>query len=554
MKVNTSPEILSIIDSPIFYERVRQYSLIINESISNITIRDITVNESIPRIVFRLAFAKDKQGYPVFKGISSNTENLEFIIYSLLTSSIFIDNFIRLASCYTASKLIRSIPLNGDLKLLDVANRIEQEANEEINLVIGVLSEDSAKYINESLLQLSNREGKLSLSSTPAFYISQEINYLTIPSNAFDLVKEDIARINNVKTYPSISIPPGYNGYCLFTLTSNKESKLYEELVELEDKEDIDSIVYKLGTLFNQAYKNLNSNLLCTTNIDNIKSVELKYLKQELYPNSITNNEKQLVFVLSTKVHFLNFTARELSSFINREFISILFFLCPITIQDPLSNRSKWLRGVPGIIAGINPDYKSLSNKGPHSLFIDVEKGSVIPSATDTEDEVNTFYFSNTQPISGTITIRASSAPFSNNISSWNLTFNGANSEQIAYEILNSIYERRDNNELIGSLPYSNAISIVPFVLTNEEVRIVIDIFNPIEELLIGTGSSKKILTSYKKGNRSITVKSQLDYVNYARNTKEEDKPYSVGLSIKANESNLMVKANQRIKYIERRC
>lgn len=554
MKINTSPEILAIVDSPSFYERVRQYSLIINESISNVVIRDITLNESIPRIVFRLSFAKDKAGYPIFKGVSSNIENLEFIVYSLLTSSIFIDNFIRLASCYTASKLIRSIPLNGDLKLLDVANTLEKEANEEISLVIGVLSEDSTKYINESLLQLSNREGKLSLSSTPSFFISQEIDYSSIPPNAFDLVVDDIARINNVKSQSSISIPIGFNAYCLFTLTSNKENRLYEELVELEDKEDIDSIVYKLGTLFNLAYKNLNSNLLCTTNIDNTKAIELKYLKQELYPSSSTNNYKQLVFILSTKVHFLNFTARELSSSINREFISIVFFLCPSTIEDPLSNRSSWIRGVPGIVSGVSSDYKSLSNKGPHSLFIDVEKGSVIPTPADIEDEVNTFYFSNSEPINGTITIRASSAPLSNSVSSWNLTFNKANSDEVAYEILNSLYERRDNNELIGSLPMSNALSIVPFVLTNEEVRIVIDIFNPIEQLLIGTGSSKRIFTPYKKGNRSITVKSQLDYVNYARDSSKEDKPFSLAVSIKANESSLMTKANQRIKLTERRC
>ena len=100
----------------------------------------------------------------------------------------------------------------------------------------------------------------------------------------------------------------------------------------------------------------------------------------------------------------------------------------------------------------------------------------------------------------------------------------------------------------------SNALSIVPFVLTNEEVRIVIDIFNPIEQLLIGTGSSKRIFTPYKKGNRSITVKSQLDYVNYARDSSKEDKPFSLAVSIKANESSLMTKANQRIKLTQRRC
>jgi hypothetical protein len=74
-----------------------------------------------------------------------------------------------------------------------------------------------------------------------------------------------------------------------------------------------------------------------------------------------------------------------------------------------------------------------------------------------------------------------------------------------------------------------STLQIIAFVLCPKEIKIVVDLLDIPEGLEVATGSLTQVLTSYSQYSRSVTVKSQLDYVNYARSTNPKQDPVGIG-------------------------
>lgn len=537
-------DINKFINSEDFLKMVKRSSVTISQNLSSEEIKEIAFNEALPRVILRLSFIKDKEGNPIFGGITSGStyDNDYNQVMSLFSANVFSGGLFRIVSSLTASILIKSVPLSSDIELFDLGKNLEEQAIGDLDSIIGNIV-NNLDQVSPIIYKSNGGDASQEVSDIPAFYFSYAIDLNTIPSEAFDQVIKDSAIAQGIETVKTIDIPIDKVGVCWYYLTSTTTSQFIEGAFQIPYNSTIEELVELLASHINEANITLDSVILASPNIGPTNDYHLAYRKKELY-DSNENIDKELKFSLTTSIHSISLTSRKLSPIANRELVNISFYTLDKSLVDNTPSEEELIRykgiakrGIKGLVYGIKSTYKALSYKGPHSLVVDIEKGSVTNTTSEgisNKEDINTFFFQLSKGFNnvqqGELKVRVSSAPERIEVSEWIIPIEEIDIETLTYKFHTSFYGRHMHNQVLGSMAQSNAVQIIPFIQTNEEIRIIVDILQLPKGLDIATGTPITKVTPYKPNPRSITVKAQLDYVNYARNTDpDRNNPMGIG-------------------------
>lgn len=317
----------------------------------------IALKQVYPRIGLRLSAAKNLDNSPLFSTLNytqsqlataSNT-NIRLGLYenvvTLMTdaSSIYSQGITNVAASLTAAILIKSIPINNDIKNIDLGDGIEKNAFADLDKIVELYKGNEASNTNNALLPTNFEE---------SIYIALDIDKTTLPASYFN-VGEVNEVINIEKAYPSANVRALNN----LTIPSNKLAFgwYYISGTEYEDVQstDVDSlvpsvrilpplegaflvnnndtsedIIFNLANELNDAGLSRDTNVIASPNLGSLTSTSVVLPKKKIYPDEVDKSydKKIASFRLQTKLDYLNFTARRRSSIVNRELIILKFF------------------------------------------------------------------------------------------------------------------------------------------------------------------------------------------------------------------------------------
>lgn len=317
----------------------------------------IALKQVYPRIGLRLSAAKNLDNSPLFSTLNytqsqlataSNT-NIRLGLYenviTLMTdaSSIYSQGITNVAASLTAAILIKSIPINNDIKNIDLGEGIEKNAFADLDKIVELYRGNEASNINNALLPTNFEE---------SIYIALDIDKTTLPASYFN-VGEVNEVINIEKAYPSANVRALNN----LTIPSNKLAFgwYYISGTEYEDVQstDMDSlvpsirilpplegaflvnnndtsedIIFNLANELNDAGLSRDTNVIASPNLGSLTSTSVVLPKKKIYPDEVDKSydKKIASFRLQNKLDYLNFTARRRSSIVNRELIILKFF------------------------------------------------------------------------------------------------------------------------------------------------------------------------------------------------------------------------------------
>jgi len=534
--ITKDTELLGIVTDESFISSVRRASILGSDGglFSDDDIIKIALYDAYPRILMRISLTRDKDNNPLFKGIGvkKTDYSLQFIkSLEILKSPPYSFGLKRVAISLTASYLIKSLPLNADLKFFDLGESLEKSAISDLEQLIGVLIDDQS--IIDLINNDSSLDNKIFLSSKvpyKALFFSYSIDLGSIPPDSFDLVEEDIALYEGVSLHTSLNIPQNYSGVCYINMSYTGSDKFIKEAFIIDPQWSLIDICNLLTEVINEFNVDVNSNVIASLNISKEQVNEVTYSKAELYPDSTTNREKKLLFTIYPRVHVIELSTLNLSSIRNREVIhvdlrTINNNLLPEVLDSTILNTLRPLtsKGIDGIYFGVINNYYALTKEGPHSLIVEVDKGDIISTQDSSEVPINnkvnnkdliidTFYFripSNLTLVQGLMVVRVSTSPNITSIKEWIINIpSGTNADEIAKIFHMSFYDKEYITEVLGSLAHSNAVQMVSFIKTREVVRIIVDILEVPLGVEVATGNNINNITPYKPGHRSINIPS----------------------------------------------
>jgi len=536
-----STYIESIVTSDKFLSSVRRASITLSDrgSISDTVIIDTAIQDSFPRVILRIATTKTKEGNPVFNGLGMGSDyaEQEREVFKVITQEPFSSGLIRVVSSLTAAKLIRSLPLNTDLRFLDSSKFIEEQAIADLDSLIGILI-DTPNLV-ESLIKETQSSN---------FFFSQEIDLRTIPPYVFDQVLDQIARLDNVKLQEVIVIPD--NTIAEVQISISNVDSIKELRLPLKNGEVVSDVVAKIANLINEALISIQANLIASVTINPPIPTSLKYSKRELYGDNL-NGHKELTFTIYPSIHRIQIVAKSPTINTDKQLISINCLTRTL--------EGEVIGGITGLVYGTTSIYKNLTIKGPHSLIIDTNRLPLSESNLLTKvdiGEIDSFHFrlkdGYSQTKAGKLLIRISNLPSSSQPTQWYIDTPTTQPHIINSLIHDSFYQRRISTQVITSMGTVNSLQVIAFVLCPKEVKIVVDILDIPEGLEIATGSLTQVMTNYSEYPRSVTIKSQLDYVNYARITNEKDEPVGIGGTVAPRYSSTYNYLRKKLNKLER--
>lgn len=517
MNFSSDPDLIDLINSESFIRKVRRTSVTLSNAglISNEDIKEIALGESFPRVALILSTTRSKKGSelnPVFGGLSpkADYESQYREIRRVILSSVYSEGIQRIVASLTAALCIKQIPLNSDIQLFDLGKELENQALSDLDRIIGLIEVTGAQASFNNSAEPSASDANIYFaSSIDPFYISEEV---------FSKIKGKAAVLEDVQLSSYINVPFGYKAFCWIYITGTSIEGDVETGFFIQEGALVEEVIESIAMHTNEACIEKNSTLICSPNRGSLKRETLTYKKSELYPSANLDLNKEITFTLSTRLHYITFSSRTLSTEVNRELISIRLFLLPEELapdsDTAIANRyNPTLQDMEGVVYGTKNSYYCLDNKGPHSLLIDVERGAASTDISNKVDQIDTLYFRIkpnclTSDVGGNLSIRIASPP-NEDYTEWTLPIPlGSSAESITLSLLSSIYERHLESKILGAMPHPNAIQVIPFTKTDTEVRMVLDIIELPDCIEVATGTAIKPLTQYKGEPRSITVKT----------------------------------------------
>jgi hypothetical protein len=510
MNISDEPLIIDIVRNDLFIKRVRRQALTLLNSnhYKDEDIIDIALHETYPRISLILSSSKTdtKDGpVPIFGGIGPRIDyELQYRqILSLLKDSPYSEGIHRVAIVLTASSLIKSIPLNADIKLLELGKDIETGALADLDRLIGLIS------------NTDNAKNKPEPGVSDTLYLASSINLSTIPPTIFDR-STGINSARGVEVYDSIYIPEGRIGVAWVYLTGTSIQGYSELGIWIQDGMDVEELGDSIARSINDLSAFHQANIICSFNRGISKTEPLSKYKRDLYPGITEGRDSIINFSITARVHSLRLASRRLSTAIRRDMVIVKLYTLPDTVKDITEainlRHSDLSEDIGSILYGITPEYSTLATKGPHSLIIDTDKQSVSADpALDSSIRLDTLYFSASGPIQGGVLEIRTTNPSMTPIG-WFLQIpDGATPEYITTLLLTSIQERQLDTLLIGAMTRADAITLTSSIRSYEEVRVGFDIIQHPANLLIALGNSFRPFTNATEGPRSLILIPQQD-------------------------------------------
>lgn len=500
-------------DKEKFLRSVRRTSVTLRDTglVSNEDILDIAISEVYPRVSLILITSKAKDGNnlkPILGGIGFNKDYSEQSkeVWRVFDNSVYSEGIYRVVISLTASQCLKQIPLNSEIQLFDLAKNLEDQALADLDRIMGLISSNGVITAEEDVDEDSNTDGY------PRLYISQSLNKSTITEDDFSLVVRDTARTDSVRFQESIVIPDGYIGVAWIGLTGTVLLGSVESGFFIRNGDTTELITEVLASTINDIASRGSTSVIASPNRGHSRFLSLDYRKRELYPDTDKDREKQLYFDIYGRIHYLSFGAKNLSTYFSKELISVKFFLCK-DLGLPLNsyyNQRYTSLPIDGLVYGTISDYKSLDNKGPHSLFLEIGKQSAAADLLNRTEDINTFYFrilKDVEPYKSEIVFRSSS-PVIDGYTNWSIEIDiNDNEESIAFKVLEGLYKNHESCLLVGGMPQANAVQIIPYTKSKYETRVVADILDVPLFLEVATGTPMTPLTPYRSQSRSVVVK-----------------------------------------------
>lgn len=381
-------DFLSSIQSD-FVSMVTSNSVILNsyQSKQDEVIR-IASKQVYPRIGLRLAAAKNLDNSPLFSTLnytqaqlaSVSNSNARLSLYAnvvtLMTdvSSPYSQGITNVAASLTAAILIKSIPINNDIKNIDLGDGIEKNAFADLDRIVELYTGSS--------------DTSLPLTLEESIYLTLDIDKSTLPASYFNVgsVNEiiDIEKSQpaaNVRTLDSLTIPSDKLAFGWYFISGTEyedvSSTDTDSLVPkvtilpplegaflVNNNDTSENIVSNLADELNDAGFNRNTNIIASPNLGLLTTNSLLLNKKKLYPNEVdkTYDKKVASFKLQTKLDYLTFTPRRRSSIVNRELIIFRFFtINKVNLaQSKLANNTDFT----GIIFTYKNEWNNLTNYG----------------------------------------------------------------------------------------------------------------------------------------------------------------------------------------------
>lgn len=388
---STNRNIASWLDSNAqdFVAMVVSYSALLRSFQSN-TVEPIRIAKTqvFPRIGLILAAARDIDNSSLFPDYDS--------VVDLMTesSSVFSEGITQVAAALTAAILIKQIPLNADIKNIDLGSKIEESAISDLDRII-TLYKDSKFTASTSSTEETNKK-------KATFYFALDVDPTTLPSTYFDV--GNVNEVINIKeAYPSsevkllksLNIPSDTIAYGSVEFSSTEyfissspsipitTSNSLEEFFFVENGFTISRIVEEVAETLNNLTLNSfsQSNIIASPNYQpGIITQTVQVKKSRIYPELTgTYIDKFAQVIVTPEYSFIDFEARRLSSVVNRELIILRFYSAKkIDIAKKKANLT------------ITPVYKSTYN-----TLTTYQKGDVVDSSN------GTFVYINDTPIAG---------------------------------------------------------------------------------------------------------------------------------------------------------
>ena len=338
----------------------------------------IATKQVYPRIGLRLAAAKDKDNSPLFaaspfsqsqfasSGYDLNRINLFENVLRLMTNeySPLSQGITNVAASLTAAILIKSIPINGDIKNIDLGEGIEKRAFEDLDRIVEIYSVD--KSINDDDTDTKKLE-----ETQQSIYVSLDIDKTTLPANWFNVgklneeINIDQSQPNaNVRTLDSLSIPSDKLAFGWYFVSGTEFESIPENVpnetivpeltiyppVEgaflVKDGYTQDDIISVLADYINDAGLERDTNVIVSPNNGDLITEDTHLAKKKLYLNEADKSydKKIASFKLQHRINSLTFDSRRKSSVVNRELIIIRFFTLDkvILAQQKLKENSEF--------------------------------------------------------------------------------------------------------------------------------------------------------------------------------------------------------------------
>ena len=445
------------------------------------------------------------------------------------------------ASKLVAAHVLRNIPLNNtSLKFVDVANNLEEQALEDVDRVIQIENGTSGSTTANNA---SNEDDK----GQATICIAHSLDLTTIPEAGFDVPDPGSSpqtftgtvSFNDVEVVNTLSVDVGETGICYFYMTGqaimadqdlitsrtyasnsgdpqNSRSVSYKiekafEVVNDSSTINIDELITLLADEINTETLNIvNSsiaNILTAPERGNTRTTATTVVKRDLYPDTLTNKNRQGLFNLYHRINKLRFDVRRYSNKSDTEMLTIAFYTVP-TIEwntyqtTPTPENARILRssgtlGINGLVFGDSDLYTNLGNRVPYSALLNVEKGNVAAvsvldsgASPDTADSlgdadasniIDTFYFSydpddtpfNPLPFSSDLVLRITttsylqSIPLDITVDLTTVPFTDPSTtlpigEQIAGRVVDAIYQyTRDSNLNVDTTDNANVLGVL---------------------------------------------------------------------------------------------
>ena len=324
--MNFAQDIQSSLDTVNFIKLVRPLC-VLTQGASFISDDDILFQglQQFNNIGLVLSAAKDKDNTQLFK-IPTTYQ----AVLNLLLNSEYSSGLVNVAAELTAANIIRSLPLNDSLKLIDRGNILENRAYSNLDRIIFLYTSASA-VVNTSIN-----------TSSDFFFFAPDIDRTTILDSAFDVgLETESVKLSNVKTVKTLTVDPNQVAFIYYNVLKSEPGTpplLNEGITVVNNGQDVESFIYGLSSDINTLCTNVYStgtatypfsNLIAeptrTQNIDS--SVSIK--KSNFYTNTSTFLNKTATFTLRTFSVYLEFAARRLSTTVSREAITVR----PLTIH-----------------------------------------------------------------------------------------------------------------------------------------------------------------------------------------------------------------------------
>ncbi len=304
----------------------------------------IAQRQVYPRIGLILSAAKNADNTYLFADSTDTTDmnKLYENVVSLMTSegSPFSEGITNVASCLTAAILIKQLPINSDIKNIDLGNDLEKGAIADLDRIIHLYKDSKiADSLNVSVQGININQTTI--------YVALDINKATLPATYFDVAPvEQAVQIEtaypsaNVTCLETLSIPNSKVAFGWYYISSTEgESKDASGNAVLVVKPPIenaffvrngytaDDLVEILAEELNSLTLQADANIISSPNRGELSLKNVALPKKKLYDSAdATYDKKVAIFKLLQQVNYLSFDARRMSTIVSRELIILRFF------------------------------------------------------------------------------------------------------------------------------------------------------------------------------------------------------------------------------------